>query len=809
MSDLVQNLKFGLRMLVKQPLVSGISILALALGIGLTTTMYSIVHGASRQLPFDEPWELIGLERANPSQGIDEMSVTQHELLDWRAQQRNSFEDLGGFFQGTVTISGTEKPMRYDGAFMSPSVFELIGARPLLGRLFNAADAEPGAAPVIILGYSTWQNDFRGDAGIVGDDVRINSQPGTIIGVMPEGFRFPLDEYAWVPLITDTSRLERGDGTQLNVFGRLRDGVTLDGALEEMNTIAARIEADYPDLNEGVRVIGEPFTHEYMDRDAMAMLWTMQGAVFMVLLIACANVANLLLSRAFDRSKEVAVRTALGAGRWKIINQFLTEVFVLAAIGGTIGLAITQVGVTLFNGALADIQVPFWIFIQIDWAILAFTTLVVVAASLVAGLVPALKVSGSNLADVLKDESRGSSGFRMGRITKGLVVAEMALSCGLLVAAGLMIKSVTQLNNFDYGYPTDVFTARIGLFESEYPTPAQRVEFFKHLHQEMSAIPGALSTALADAPPGTQMASMSRMSIEGEAYPTREDHPLANFAVVTPGFFETFEIGLLQGRDFNTLDTTDSELVTVVNTSFVERFFPGQNPIGRRLFIGVDDDCANPWLTIVGVVPDMHMEGVNAIGQRDPQGIYLPLAQQDRRFMSMIVRGNGDQMAFAGPVRQAVAAVNADLPIYWVRPLQSMIDENTWFYNVFGNLFAVFGAAALFLARIGLYGVMSFAVRRRTQEVGIRMALGAQPAKVMGMVLKGGLWQIGVGLGLGVGLAMLLSGGLEMVLFQVNPKDVGVYAFVLVVLALTGLTASLIPAGRASRTDPIIALRNQ
>lgn len=805
MANLVRDLQFGLRMLVKQPMMSTISILALALGIGLTVTMYSIVHGAMRPLPIEEPWEIVNLERENVARGDTEMGVTQHEYLEWRDQQ-TSFEDLAGLYQGTVTLSGSERPIRYDGAFMSAQAFTLLGAQPLLGRPILEQDTRPGAPAVILLGYETWQNDFQGDPGVIGREARINAEPGTIIGVMPEGFKFPMAEEAWVPLRIDLANLERGAGTWLMVIGRLRDGVDIETALEEMNTIAARIEADWPELNEGISVSAEPYTREYLDTDVLAMLWTMQGGVLMVLLIACANVANLLLSRAFDRSKEVAVRAALGAGRWRIVSQFLAEVFVLAAIGGLLGLGIARVGVALFNAQLATIPTPYWISVRIDWVVLGATTLLVFGASLVAGIAPALKVSGSDLHDVLKDESRGSSGFRMGRITRALVVAEVALSCALLVGAGLMIKSVSQLSNFEYGFPTDVFTARIGLFEAEYPTVEERSSFFEELQRRLQELPGVQGAALADALPASDRASRPRASVDGVSYASLEDHPRVNLAVITPGFFDTFDVELLDGRDFNALDTADSLPVTIVNRSLVERLFPGENPLGHRIKLGTDDDDGEPWFTIVGVAPDLVMQGLNS-GDDPAQGFYLPLAQRDRRFMSLAARASGDSMSLAGQVRDAVASINADLPIYWVRPLSAEIHESTWFFSVFGTLFAVFGGAALFLAVLGLYGVMSFAARRRTQEMGIRLALGARPGSVLGMVMRGGFWQVGLGLTIGLGLGMLLASGLEMMLFQVDPRDLGVYALVVLALGLTGLIASLLPASRAARTDPIVALR--
>ena len=807
MSNFLHDLRFGLRMVLKQPAVSAIAIVALALGIGLTTTMYSIVHGALGDLPFDEAHEIYSLQQTNPSRDIEEIALDGYDFLDWREQQ-TAFEDLAAFYQGTINVAGTESPVRYEGAFMSAETFTLLGIEAHLGRVFSPADSEPGAEPVLLIGYEVWQNHHRADPGVIGLDVRINGQPGTIIGVMPEGFAFPMAEEAWTPLVIDTTTVARGEGRRHNVLGRLRDGVDPEMALAELQTISERLETEYPELNEGVRANMMPYVRDYIDGQTIAMLWTMQGAVFMVLLIACANVANLLLSRALDRSREVAVRSAMGASRARVVGQMLTEALVMAAIGGLLGLGIARIGVTWFNGALMTTEVPFWISVSLDWQVMLFAAATVFAAAILAGVMPAWQITGTNLSDILKDESRGSSSFRMGRISKVLVVAEVAFSCGLLVGAGLMIKSVTQLQTLDYGFPTDVLTARAGLFDTDYPDVEHRREFFEELHRRIGAQPGVDQVALADALPGTYRASMNRFGLDGEAYATRDDYPRANFAVVTPGFFSTFDAELIQGRDFSGDDRADGLQVTIVNVSFVEQFFAGTNPIGQRFRPGLDDeDNENPWLTIIGVVPDLSMEGVGDTGDRPPEGFYLPLSQSDRQFMSIAARGRGDSQDLAGLVREATASLDANLPLYWVRPLQEEIDSNTWFYNVFGKLFMVFGGAALFLASIGLYGVMSFAVGRRTQEVGIRMALGAQARDVLGLVIKQGLWQVGVGMVFGLALAVLASGGLELVLFEVDPRDMTVYALVFAALAATGLLACLLPAARASRINPIEALR--
>lgn len=806
MSNFLQDLRFGLRMVRKQPTVSAIAIVALALGIGLTTTMYSIVHGALGDLPFEDAHEIVSLYQTNPSQDVQRMSLDAYDFLDWREQQ-TAFEDLAALYQGTINVAGSERPVRYEGAFMMAEVFTLLGVEAQIGRVFSPADSAPGAEPVLLLGHDVWRNHYRADPSVVGQDVRINGQPGTIIGVMPEGFRFPMDEEAWTPLTIDTSAAERGANRNLAVLGRLRDGVEMETGLAEMQAISERLESEYPDLNEGVRAAVDPYVKQFIGDDVRAMLWTMQGAVFMVLLIACANVANLLLSRALDRSREVAVRAALGASRARVVGQMLTEALIMAVIGGLLGLGIARLGVTWFNAALAKIQVPFWIEVALDWQVMMFAAASVFAAAFLAGVMPAWQITGANLSDVLKAETSGSSSFRIGWISKVLVIAEVAFSCGLLVGAGLMIKSVTQLRTLDYGFPTDLFTARMGLFAADYPEVEQRREFVDELHRRIASAPGVVAAALTDALPGSFNASVGRVSIDGEAYATREDHERANYATITPGFFETFEADLPQGRDFTADDAADGLQVAIVNVSFVERLFPGTDPLGQRFKLGIEDDDGSPWLTIVGVVPDLYMEGVGNGGGRAPQGFYVPLSQSDRRFMSVAVRGRGDLMSLTETTRQAVMSLDANLPLYWVRPLQQEIDENTWFYNVFGTLFMVFGGVALFLAAIGLYGVMSFAVGRRTQEVGIRMALGAQGKHVLGLIIRQGLWQVGVGLVLGLGLAVLAAGGLETVMFQVDPHDLTVYALVFAALAVTGLLACLLPAARAARISPIEALR--
>jgi predicted permease len=804
MGSLLKDIRYGARMILKNPGLAAIAVIALTLGIGLTTTMFSIVYGALyRGLPFEEPHRLMHIERNNLAEDIESMEVTIHDFVDWREQQ-TTFQGIAGFYQGTVNVAGNEgRPDRYDGAFISANAFQMIGVQPVIGRTFREGEDSPDAEPVIMLGYNAWRDRYALDPDVVGRVIRVNGEQSTIVGVMPEGFAFPIAEEVWVPLRMDPLELERGEGLTLEVFGRLKDGLNVDQANAEYAAIANRLALEYPETNEGVGVIIKPYTEEYIGEEPARLLWVMLGAVFGVLLIACFNVANLLLARATLRSKEVAVRTALGASRWKVMSQLLTETIVLASIGGLFGLGVGWIGVTLFNRAIVDTDPPFWIDIRIDPVAVVFVIGLVLVSAIIAGIFPSFQASGTNVNEILKDESRGSSSLRIGKFSKGLVVMEVALSFGLLVAAGLMIRSVTKLRSIDYGFPTEhVFTARVGLFEGDYPDDPSRVRFFEEVQERLGGMPGVRVSAISTNLPGLGSGRW-RIGIEGETYDRDQDYPLARSNTVSPGYFAAFDATILQGRDFTVQDQEEALPVTIVNQSFVDKFFPGESPLGRRFRVGASES-EEPWLMVVGVVPDMYMGGPD---NEFPEGFYLPMQQNVARFMFMIARTDGNAMSLAPTVRDEIVAIDENLPIYWVRTLAGAIAESTWFYTVFGTLFVVFGAVALFLAAIGLYGVISFAVSQRTKEVGVRMALGAERGDVMRLVLKQGLWQLTIGIVLGLGLGWLLSRGLQDILFEVEAMDPMTFVSIAIVLMATGLLASAVPARRATRVDPMVALR--
>jgi predicted permease len=805
MGGFLTEIRYAARALRKSPGLSGIAVLALALGIGLTTIMFSIVHGAIlKGLPFEDAHRLMHLERNNLAEDIESMEVTIHDYLEWREQQQ-SFESLAAFYDGTINLSGTERAERYEGAFMTANAFVSLGVQPVLGRGFREDEDEPGAPPVLILGYHVWQDRFSADEDVVGSTVQVNGEQTTIIGVMPEGFRFPFLQDIWVPLRMDPLEIERGTGTTLEVYGRLRDGVSRDQATAEMQSIAQRLATAYPETNEGVGVNVKPYAEEYVGEEPRGLLFTMLGAVSLVLLIACANVANLLLARASTRSRELAIRSAIGASRLRVVLQLLGDGLVLSTAGAVLGIGIAWFGIRAFNDAIASAEPPFWIDIGLQPTVLLFVLGITVLAGVLSGILPAIQASGARVNEVLKDESWGSSGFRVGKLSRGLVVAEIALSVGLLVGAGLMIKSVANLNNIEYGFDTEeIFTARMGLFESEYPDRESRQIFFNEALRRLDGLAGVETATLATSLPGVWSGG-TWFAVEGQSYDRDQDYPGANWVAITPDYFSTFSVDVVRGRAFTTADGADGMQVAIVNESFADRYFEGEDALGRRIRQG-RSDSVEPWLTIVGIVPDMYLEGVED-QEDDPEGMYVPLAQADVSFLYMALRAGGSPMTLANPARDAVASVDRDVPLYWVQSLQSAIDETTWYFRVFGTLFMIFGIVALFLASVGLYGVMSAAVSNRTMEMGIRMALGAKARDVRRLVLRQGMIQIAIGVVLGLALAGLLARGLEILLYRVEAWDPMTFISISLVLTAVGLLASYIPALRATRVEPIAALR--
>lgn len=817
MENFWSDLRYGVRMLFRTPTLSSVSILTMGLGIGLVTFTFSIVYGAVlRPVPVRDADRLVVVTATIPERGVDRMSLPMADFVAFR-DQSTAFETLAAAYAGTVNIAGDEgPPQRFDGAFMTANGIDILGVPPFLGRTFQPGEDVPGAEGTLVLGYDVWRNQFAADEAIIGRRVRANGENMTIIGVMPPGFRFPFDQEMWLAYRGEWEGLPRREGSFFEAYGYLKEGATMETAREEVQIIAARLASEFPGTNEGISANVQPYKEAYMPREITSVLWLMLGATVGVMLIACANVANLLLARASLRARDVAVRTALGANRMRIVRQLLTETLVLGALGGVVGLVIAYVSTDLFNTALVDIQKPYWIDIRTDVPALLFTGGITLLAAMAAGTVPALRVSGASVGDVLRDESRGSSSLRIGRTTGVLVVGELAVSCALLIAAGFMVQSVINAQTMDLGFnPRSLMTARVGLFETEYPTRDDRQQFFRELYTRLNEESGVRSAALTSNLPSGGTGRWN-FAVEGESYETDAEYPVTNGAQISAGFFDTMGSSLIAGREFRLAETfwssdTEGQIepVTIVNKSFADKYLPETDPLGKRVRLGVSDS-ENPWMRIVGVVPDQYVGGgVGGIGndQVPPEQIYYPLAQADLRFMSMVLRSEGAPDGLANQARRVVTSIDPNLPIYFVAPMDQVLRDNSWAISLFGSLFTIFGAAALFLAAVGLYGVMSFSVAQRRQEMGVRMALGAEARDILRIIFRRVGVQLAIGLTIGVGLAYAASGPLRFIMFGVETTEVKVYAAVVVTLVATGLLATFFPAHRATRVDPVTALR--
>ena len=811
-ATLMADLRFGMRMLMKTPGLSLVAILTIALGVGLTTLTYSFLDGTVlRGLPVPGQERLMFVAERVDRLGIGHTNAPFQDYLDLRERQ-TVFEDVAAYHWTNLNLAGEEAPPeRVSGAMVSANALSLVGVQPILGRLFLPGEDAPDAPPRIVLSHALWQNRFAGDPGILGRTIRVNGEATEVVGVMPEGFRFPFEHVAWMPFHFDAATLERR-AVGLEVFGRRLPGVAEEAVAAELDRISRDIEAIHPQENEGVRMWTAPFAQLYMPPEITGVMFLMLAATFGVLLIACANVANLLLARASARGREVAVRTALGASRLRVIRQLLSEAFVLAAVGGVLGVAVAWVGVETFTAAIADIQKPYWIDTRMDVPALAFALTVTVVATLASGTVPALRASGLGVGDALRDEARGSSSRRMGRLTSVLVVTEIAVSCGLLIAAGLMVRSIVNLNNTDLGFePEGVLTGRVLLQSADYPTQDQRRLFFQEMEDRLEAEPGVTHAALATSLPALG-ANMWWVMADGVSYPTDRDVPMVNASIVTGGFFETMGIPFLRGRDFDEAEVWgDGDLVAVVNESFVRRVLGQADPIGARVRTG-RPGSDEPWMRIIGVVPDVHVGGgVGGLGddRRPTEYLYVTPASRTVSSMAAVVRTAGAPVTMAPRLRTLVTEMDPNLPVYDLEAMPVAIQSATWAFGLFGSLFTIFGLAALFMASVGLYGVLAFSVAQRRQEIGVRMALGASRGKILGMVLNEGTARLGLGMALGLGLGYGLAKPLSFVTYGVTLADPFLYLFILGTLGVVGLVACFVPARSATRADPVAAMRPQ
>ena len=807
--NLIDDLRYAFRVLSKSPGFSLLTLLILSLGLGSAISGFGVLHAiVLKPLPFDDAHELVHLERAILERDLGSLELTWDDFNDWREMQ-TSFEDIGAFYTGTVNIRGAEKPERFDGGFMSDGSFEIVGIEPLLGRTFRETDAMFGAPDVIILGYDVWQRTFNGDPDIIGELVRANGADAEVIGVMPEGVEFPLAEDVWVPLRFDEANRKRGDGITLEGFGRLKDDVSIDRARAEFASITAQLEEAYPETSEGVTAVIKPFAHEYVGEDTRKAIWTMMVAVTLVLLIACANVANLLLSRTSGRTQEVAIRAAVGAGRGRLIMQMLFESLLLALGGAVIGLILAYWSIMASDRFFGEggTGLPFWVVLELDSRSAVFAICAAVFTALIAGLVPALRASGININGVLREGAQSVTSRQGKWLSQSLVVVEIALSFILLTLAALTIQSSLELQEHKVGARTDsLLTARIGLPQAEYPEEERQARFFLELNNRLAEMRGVSAASVTGGLPGTWGGNWTPYLPEGKQVTDDERSVWVPFVSVAPGYFDAFEAPLLQGRDFDDSDTADSLPVVIVNQYYVENEMAGRDPVGSRVRFTRPGDEEQPedWRTIVGVSQDIRQTGVNDNQERSV--FWVPISQVPVRFASVALRTSGDPLRMTPALRDTVQQLDPDLPLYWVRTLEQTYETETAPNRLLGIYFGAFAVIALFLAAGGTYGVISFNVNQRTPEFGIRRALGANDQNILRIVSRQALDQLGIGLGLGIvgayGAAQVMQ---SLLIVPVDNPAVFIGVGLLLVAAV--VIACVAPTLRAMRIEPMAALR--
>ena len=817
MRTLIQDARYGLRMLARSPGFTAVAVLTLALGVGANTAIFSVVSGVLlKPLAYREPERIVTILHHgwNPAAPAD--------FLDWRAQSR-SFERMAAAEAWGGTLTGGDRPEAIPGIRLGEGMFQILGVEPLVGRTFQAEDFKPGNDRVLVLGYPVWQRRFGGDPNVAGRAVTLNGESYTVVGVMPPQFRFTpfwATKAEMAAPLDLTARAAQRTGNSLRIFARLKAGVSLGQAQKEMDAICWRLEQVYPDTNAGRSVQVEPLLEKVVGDIRLGLL-VLAGAVVFVLLIACVNVANLLLVRAVARRKEMAIRTALGASRWRTIRQLLTESMVLAVIAGSLGLLLGYWCVDWIKGLLAGdstsfrVRMPRAAEISVDSTTLFFALAVALLTALVFGLAPALQAARPDLHDALKESGRGTTEGSGGRrVRNTLVVAEIALALITLVGAGLMLRSFTRLTAVDPGFdPRNVLSMVVSLHGQPDMVGEKREAFYRQLIERIEALPGVMSASAINHLPLAGDTWGWSVNIEGRPVPKPGDRIGAVYRVVRPAYFRTMRISLLRGRDFTPQDHASAPGVAIINEELARKHWPNEEPVGKR--VTFDDLEKNPyWRTIVGVIADVKQHSWSD----DPDNeIYVPFQQSGFAkdaaghfsAMTLVARTAINPLGLVGAVQEAVWSLNRSAPVSSVTTLEQAIANAVWQPRFNLILIGLFAGLALLLAAVGIYGVMACAVTQRTQEIGIRMALGAQKRDVLKLVVGHGMRLALIGLLAGVAGALALTQLMANLLYQVKPADPMTFAVVCALLAGIVLLACWLPARRAAKVDPMTALRSE
>jgi putative ABC transport system permease protein len=817
MQSFLQDLRFAARRLVKDRWFTLAAIAALALGIGANSAVFTLVNAVLlRGLPVHDPDRIMWVDsRDQLGRG---RGVSFQDFEDWRAASR-TFGALTLVQNGTMIISGDDRlPESYPGGFISANAFDVIGVKAVLGRGFLPEDDASNAPAVALISGGIWKSRYGSDPSIIGKAVRVNTIPVTIVGVMPDNFKWPFQSEVWVPM-SQRSPVFRGPrrARSFMVYGRLTDGVTLEQARSEMKNIAGRLSAQYQDSNKDLTAQVTPFLDFIIGTEIKTIFWSLMGAVAFVLLIACSNVANLLLARAAHRAREIAVRVSLGATRGRIVRQLLVESVLLACVSGIVGLGLAYAGIRWFDSETQNIGKPYWMTFDMDARVFAFFAGVSVLTGIVFGIAPALHISKTNVNEVLKEGGRsGSGGIRARKWTAALIVCQLTLTLVLLAGAGFMMRSFINQYTLDVGIDTSrLLTMGFILPTRKYTTPQSRLDFMRRMEERLNANSAIVGASTASNQPlgggnGLQLAVDGKPAVSGDS-----PRMVTMLNVGTP-YFDALGVRLIRGRMFDTTEGTPGREVAVVNLRLASMYFGNQDPIGQRIRLFDDtaqDGPSYEWATIIGIAPNVRQRSG---GQGDPQPdpvVYIPHMQLRGGIGfglgSILVRGRSNVAELTPVIRKEIFALDPDLSVSNVRTMDENLGQQRWFPRVFGTMFTVFAGIAVVLAAVGLFAVTAYSVTQRTQEIGVRMALGAQAKQVVWLILRRGMTHLAVGLTLGLAGAVAAGRVLRTILFQTSPADPATLASITLLLIVIAVSACLWPAWQASRLDPVTALRHE
>lgn len=813
MTQFVQDLSYALRTFRRAPGFAAVAILTLALGIGATTAVFSVVNTVLLQpLPFKNQDRLMVLWESAKKRKLDSIEMSYPNFRDWQSQNQ-VFDEMAALTASNagMNLTGSGEPVQLEAAPVSANFFHTLGVEAQLGRTFLPEEDRLGTRRVAVLSHALWADKFGKDPGILGRQIRLDAESYTVVGVMPSDIQYPRGAKLWVPLVPHLG----AQGTELRIYrvlkavGRLKPGVTVEKADSEMRVIAGRLETQYKQFNDGFSSSVRPLADEIFG-NVRSMLFLLLGGVVFLLLSAVANVANLLLARTLERRQEIAVRASLGADRGRLLRQLLTEGVTLGLLGGASGLLLALAGIR-FLRAFGPDSIPRLDAVSLDPLTIVFALLVSLAAVASFALAPALQVSRGNLYEPLKEGAKRSYGStRNTRLRKLLVVAEVSLALMLLIGVGLMVQSVIQLQRIDPGFEKEnVLTLRVRLPEKSYPDPLQRQQFFDRLLEQAQTLPGVTSAAtVLSRPLDTSAVWEMPLVREGQGWDEFVQNPLANFQAVSPGYFRTLRTTLLQGRDFDLHDDQNAQLVCIVSRSLAEFYWPGKNPVGQRLR-RVFSDEETPWMTVVGVVEDIRYRGFD----RQMMDFYVPFRQNPLAeylaYQDLVLKTSVEPLGLVKPVQQAIYGLDPNQPIASAMTLERLTDVALAGPRFILLLMGIFGALALSLAAVGIYGLLSYTVRQQSHEIGIRMALGARRQEVLRMVLAQGLKLTAIGLAVGVVASLLLTRFMASLVYQVSTLDPLTFVSVPLFLALIGLLATSLPAVRATKADPMRVLRSE